>query len=331
MSASPGPRVLRGAVPAMLRYGRAPIGVSWIVTNRCNLRCVYCGCPDVKTRELKTEQALDVIDELCFLAVECERIGGDNVGRRVLEAYCDASSDRPSEKLLDFYKSYRACVRAKVAALRSAQVKPSDWQLAHNSAESYLSLADRHASLLGPPMLIVVRGLMGTGKSTLATSLAELFGAELLQTDMIRRERLGASETSAAYGEDLYTPHARQAVYDEMFTRAQRMMADGLSVLLDGTFLRAALRTQAVELAQQYGSLPLIIECVCPTDVAKQRIGQRVAASASESEARVDLFSDQQAEQEPDPAGIPSVVIDTTDSIPAQVEAVLCEIRRRSV
>lgn len=86
MSASPGPRVLRGAVPVMLRYGRAPIGVSWIVTNRCNLRCVYCGCPDVKTRELKTEQALDVIDELATLGTAQVHItGGEPLVRKDID------------------------------------------------------------------------------------------------------------------------------------------------------------------------------------------------------------------------------------------------------
>jgi aminoglycoside phosphotransferase family enzyme/predicted kinase len=272
---------------------------------------------------------LDVIDELCFLAIECERMGDDRVGQRLLESYCDASGDRPPETLLNFYKSYRACVRAKVAALRSLQVEPPDRQTLLDATESYLGLADRHAALLGPPLTIVVRGLMGTGKSTLASTLAELFGADLLQTDVIRRQRTGAGEIPDAYGKGRYTAEARHAIYDEIFRRARGSLADRLSVVLDGTFLTAGLRTRSVDLARQAGSLPLIVECKCPANIAKQRIQQRITTGLSTSEARADLYSDQQAEQEPDSVGVPSIEVNTTNCIPVQVEAVLSELRRR--
>ena len=38
------------------------------------------------------------------------------VGERVLQRYRDASGDNAPVELLQFYQSYRACVRAKVSA-----------------------------------------------------------------------------------------------------------------------------------------------------------------------------------------------------------------------
>jgi len=57
--------------------------VSWIITNRCNLRCVYCACPDIKVPELDTDQALDVIDEMAELGTARVHLtGGEPLVRK---------------------------------------------------------------------------------------------------------------------------------------------------------------------------------------------------------------------------------------------------------
>ena len=75
--------MLQGGVPSFIRRGRAPLGVSWVVTNRCNLRCVYCACPDIKTKELNTEQAVDVIGEMsCLGTARVHLTGGEPLVRK---------------------------------------------------------------------------------------------------------------------------------------------------------------------------------------------------------------------------------------------------------
>ena len=64
---------------------------------------------------------IDVADELSFLAAECDFLRADWVGPRLLEEFARRTGDHPPEVLLDFYKAYRVCVRAKVAALRGDQ------------------------------------------------------------------------------------------------------------------------------------------------------------------------------------------------------------------
>ena len=78
-------RVPVGAIRAGVRHGRMPLFVSWIVTNRCNLRCVYCGCPDIKTSELTTDQALRLVDEMAELgALSVHLTGGEPLVRKDL-------------------------------------------------------------------------------------------------------------------------------------------------------------------------------------------------------------------------------------------------------
>ena len=277
---------------------------------------------------------LDAADELAFLAMECDRLDADWIGRRVIEAYRQKTGDYFSPALWNFYKCYRACVRAKVAALREAErvVDPAhDGQPVERPARAaaeYLRLADRYAAKLGPPAAIVVSGLMGSGKTTLAEALAETLGAELIQTDAVRREMFGPSPEPASFEQGVYRPENRQRVYSEVFRRAEQALQSGLSVILDGAFLAADERRQAWRLAETAGAIPLVVRCVCPPEVARERIAQRVAKGASLSEARADLYDLQSARLEPDTPGFVPLAIDTTYGRGQQIASIASQLRR---
>ncbi len=84
---SPWTRLATRAPATVLRHGRAPLVVSWVVTHHCNLRCGYCDCPTTLVRELTTEQALDVIDGLAQLgAARVHLTGGEPLVRKDLDA-----------------------------------------------------------------------------------------------------------------------------------------------------------------------------------------------------------------------------------------------------
>jgi aminoglycoside phosphotransferase family enzyme/predicted kinase/ADP-ribose pyrophosphatase YjhB (NUDIX family) len=269
---------------------------------------------------------VDVADELSFLDVECRRLGAPHIGRELLAAYAAASGDLPPSALLDFYASYRACVRAKVAALRAAQHQHDDRQRAGDEARGYLELADAAAGTLRRPFVLVTGGLMGTGKSTLARSLAERLGAELLQTDAVRREVLGGSAQRAAFGGDNYAADKVECVYNELFRRAADLLAEGVSVVLDGSFLSAAHRQRAAGLARQSGAAWLLLRCVCPRELARERVAERLRVGHDASEARVDLMDEQARREEADPTGLACVEIDTTLAQAEQQERALAAL-----
>lgn len=262
---------------------------------------------------------LDVADELAFLSMECERLDAKWVGDLVLEQYERASGDRPPEKLLNFYKLYRANVRAKVAALRAGQLPDRRSARQRAQMQAYLDLADRYAQAVGPPLLMVVGGLMGSGKSTLATQLAATVGAELLQTDSVRRQIFEPAAADAPYDTGPYARQHRLRVYDQMFRQAEACLREGLSVVLDGTFLYNSLRDRAHRLASQCGATPRMIWCQCPTGVSRKRIEERVATGPSASDGRPDLVDEQKQEREPIAGPMPCVTVDTTTGLAAQV------------
>ena len=266
---------------------------------------------------------IDVADELAFLAAECDFLGADWAGPQLLKAWQDQSGDRPPAVLLDFYKSYRACVRAKVAALRADQLQGPAQVEAASDARRHLALADRYAAPWIRPLVLAVGGLAGTGKSTLAAAIAEALGAELLRTDVIRQELFGAGPQPAHIDGGIYSREARQQVYDEMYRRAAAIYADRVTIVLDGTFSTKDMLQGAREVAVDPQSAFFAIECVCQQEVAHDRISRRLAEGRDPSEARPEIHEIQRLRWESWPAEVPQVRVDTEQPLPQQVEQVL--------
>jgi aminoglycoside phosphotransferase family enzyme len=88
---------------------------------------------------------LDPADELAFLAMECDRLGAPFVGGWVFETYGEVTGDEPPGKLVQFYMSCRAYLRAKIAIwhLDEPDVRdPSKWP---SRTREYLHLARSYA------------------------------------------------------------------------------------------------------------------------------------------------------------------------------------------
>lgn len=94
----------------------------------------------------------DPADELSFLSMECERLGSSMVGASIFDAYRRQSQDFPPADLLDFYKAYRACLRAKLAVwhLDDGNVDEEKWitraQAYLHLAETYLPASQAHST-----------------------------------------------------------------------------------------------------------------------------------------------------------------------------------------
>lgn len=266
---------------------------------------------------------LDVLDELSFLAMECDRLGARGVGEAVLSAYQQHSGDRPDAELLAFYKAYRATVRAKVAALRGVQVAGHLHDDAWQQAVAYLHLADEYLRPFDRPLLLLVGGMMGSGKSTLAAELSTALGTEWLRSDELRRQMFSVRDEAVDYGAARYQPAARAQVYDELLRQASEHLRDGVSVVLDATFARHAHRQTAVALGQTFQADVIWIECQCPRNTAIERIQARLqSAEPDPSEARPELYDRQAADWEPGELPIAMTTVDTTEPVNLQAAAV---------
>lgn len=89
---------------------------------------------------------VDAVDELAFLALECERLGAE-LDDTLFAPYRRETGDDPPAGLIGFYKVHRAMLRAKLAVwhLDDEPGRRDKWI---GKAEAYLALADRHAAAL---------------------------------------------------------------------------------------------------------------------------------------------------------------------------------------
>ena len=109
-------------------------------------------------------------------------------------------------------------------------------------------------SCAGRVQLVLVGGLPGTGKSTLANGLGDAGVGLVISSDETRKELVGLTPTTAAVADvdqGLYRPESVDRTYDEMLTRARRLLSLGETVILDASFTsarhRAAARTLAAD------------------------------------------------------------------------------------
>ncbi|NNG05824.1 MAG: hypothetical protein HKM95_17215 [Inquilinus sp.] len=91
---------------------------------------------------------VDPIDELSFLALECEHLGAEEAGRAILDGYFRKSGDGADKRLIAFHMSRRALLRAKLALWHLAD-RRRDAEGWRRRALAYLRLAELHAARLG--------------------------------------------------------------------------------------------------------------------------------------------------------------------------------------
>ena len=91
---------------------------------------------------------LDPVDELSFLAMECDFLGNEKVGPEFFTVYRRVAKDEVPQELIPFYKCYRASLRAKLAVWHLDEpdvADPSKWT---KRGQRYLALASKYAEAL---------------------------------------------------------------------------------------------------------------------------------------------------------------------------------------
>ncbi len=87
---------------------------------------------------------LDPVDELAFLAMECERLGAAEVGQLFFATYARTVNDNPPLPLVNFYKSCWACFRCRVALWHIVDTTVRDTARWVSAAHEYLGIAEHY-------------------------------------------------------------------------------------------------------------------------------------------------------------------------------------------
>ena len=115
-------------------------------------------------------------------------------------------------------------------------------------------------------MIIIICGLPGVGKTTVAKELAPLLNAVILSTDKIRKE---------LFSKPMYGRRERRLIYDVMILLAKYLDMVGINCILDATFTRESSRREIKKKLGLASKDIHIIECICPEDIVLSRLRQR--------------------------------------------------------
>jgi aminoglycoside phosphotransferase family enzyme/predicted kinase len=242
------------------------------------------------------DRALREIDpgaDIAFLAMDVERLGGQVAAEHLVERYRAAGGDPGSPCLQALFRGYRACVRAEIAELRAEQLDGSARERALDDARAHVRLAWRYVWRAQLPLVLVVCGPPGVGKSTLAGAIAEVSGLEHLSSDRVRKRLAGLAPTEPAPAV-AYTDAARQAVYRELGTRCG---AAREGAVVDATFGRRADRDAFLAAAGNVE--PLVVECALPSAALAARAARRMTDARAESDATPEIAARLAREFEP--------------------------------
>lgn len=257
----------------------------------------------------------DTASEIAFLAMDMDRYGRADLSASFVQSYIRAGGDKEITALLDFYKCYRACVRGKVACFKYDDPLLRDKDAIAREAGLYFDLAHKYACR--KPVVIIVTGLIGTGKTTAARKIGQGLGYAVLSSDVIRKELAGVPAGEQHYDDfssGLYSPAFTEKTYAELFSRAQGLLNKGQSVIMDASFKKRSDRAAALKLAAGSGANFLAVECVADEATIKGRLERRKQAG-SVSDGRWEIFADikKDFEKVDEISGPGHIIFDTTD------------------
>ena len=228
---------------------------------------------------------IDVISEIAFLVMDLHQHRRSDLAWRLLNRYLEHSGDYAGLPLLNFYLVYRAMVRAKIAAIRLAQLEAGAAQgAARDELQGYLQLAE---SFTRPPQarLLICHGLSGSGKSMLGLQLLEQIGGLRIRSD-VERKRLFGLHAQQRGEPSLYQAGATAQTYQQLASLAGTMLGAGFTVMVDASFLDAAERERFARLAREYDCPFWILAFSASETSLRQRLAAR-QGDASDANATV--------------------------------------------
>jgi predicted kinase len=169
-------------------------------------------------------------------------------------------------------------------------------------------------------MIIILAGLPGTGKSTLALALAPHLNAAILSKDQIRHALFAPQDVEYSTKQDDFVMQLMLKAAAWLFNKKPARV-----VILDGrTFSRRYQIDEVINTSNHLKQPWRIIECTCPEELARTRIESQVSDHPAGNRT-FDLYREVQSHFEP--ITLPKTTIDTSQPLEDCVAQALAAIR----
>jgi predicted kinase len=244
----------------------------------------------------------DVVADIAFLIMDLAARKQVGLAAHFLNRYLELTGDYGGMRVFNLYFTYRCLVRAKVAVIRSLERnKAGDQQDDLEEAHLYCDLARRQIRQRAP-MLVIMTGLSGSGKTWVSGDLMAALPAIRVRSDIERKRSFNLAETASSESDlaaGIYSSDVSENVYAQLNTVAEMLLAAGHNVILDASFLHIAQRAAALDTAKRTGSYCLLLQTVTDEAVLRKRILARQKKNDDASEANIDVLEFQLRDHEP--------------------------------
>jgi predicted kinase len=116
------------------------------------------------------------------------------------------------------------------------------------------------------PVIIMLSGLPGTGKSYLSHKLAELLGFTNVESDAVRKE---------LFPKPSYSTKESATVFRSLHNLLKERLENGLSVIFDATNLEERYREIVYKIAGRSGAKLILVEVEAPPELVRKRLESR--------------------------------------------------------
>ncbi|MDX2039090.1 MAG: AAA family ATPase [Isosphaeraceae bacterium] len=252
----------------------------------------------------------DVASEVAFLAMDLIAAGREDLADRVVDSYQRLADDATCRRVIPFFVAYRSAVRAKVRgmAAEEAEIDPRARASALDRSRLHWLLAlDRLESPARRPALVMIGGLPGTGKSTLARRIAALGGFEVIRSDEVRKRLAGAPADArpSPFGTGIYTSEWSDRTYAECRRLARESLEKGKRVIIDANFGREADRVAMHSEASRLGVRRAFFVVEADPALVRSRLEAR-SGDVSDADWAIHVEASRRWEPiQPDPATFP--------------------------
>ena len=263
---------------------------------------------------------IDVIAEAAFLSMELDMSGKTDFSDCFIEGFLSVFSDENTVKLLNYYRSYLAYVRAKVTCFL-VDGKDKEWELYSVKTEEISRLIDLSAyyalnmeSIITP----VFYGLMGTGKSKNAKMFSARFPVSHINSDEVRKKDAGVASTEKLYNkfdEGVYSHENSIKVYEKMANITLEKGRLGRSCVIDASFTKESYLNTFISVGIENLKF---YQFTAPEEIILSRLNGRLSKDVV-SDGRPEIYF---AQKESAKMPKPDFVIVTTQSVSKNVEKI---------